>query len=93
MAKIYVNQPWELTITSAEALTGTTQTRIYYQKPLGTTGYWDVTTSGLNFTKTISGTDNNEFGDWKFQTSAIFPGATEATRGETVIITIEKAYQ
>ncbi|MBU2177766.1 MAG: hypothetical protein KJ556_21950 [Gammaproteobacteria bacterium] len=90
---IYVDQPYRIIITVSDTLTGATLPRIEYKKPLGTEGYWSATISGQTIYRDITATENNEYGDWKFQASIIPYGDTERVPCNTVVKSIEKRFK
>jgi len=57
-----------LTLSTGRDLTGAINSKILYQKPDGTKGEWTATISGQSLTYTLSNTDIDQAGVWKFQT-------------------------
>jgi hypothetical protein len=71
---VYKNQSYTLTLDTDSTLdlTGATYTRILYEKPDGTKGYWDATVSGTKLSFDISSTVNDQEKLWKFQSYVEF---------------------
>lgn len=84
MNKIYVNQPYRLRLQTRTDLTSAPVVQIKYQKPSGLTGTFSGTVaSSSKIYHDITGTENDESGDWKFQTDAQFLANGEYYPGET----------
>lgn len=71
-----------LTLNTGIDLTGASNTKILYEKPNGVKGSFTATVSGQSLTYTLSNTDIDQTGIWKFQT--YIEVATKKGYGEVV---------
>lgn len=84
MSKIYISQPYRLQLQTATDLTSAAVVQIKYKKPGGTIGTFSgVVASSSEIYHDLTGTENNESGDWKFQSSAQYLASGEYYPGET----------
>jgi len=74
MGKVYVGDNLtEIILDTTVPLGSPTTLRIKYEKPDGTTGYWDADVFEITKAKTIvQNGDLNVSGLWKFQVYAVF---------------------
>lgn len=93
MSKIYVNQPYRLRLETCTDLTSAPVVQIKYRKPGGTTG----TFSGASLNSSeiyhdVTGTENDEAGEWRFQTDAQYTAGGEYYPGETWFQTVHARF-
>lgn len=88
MSRLYNGQTsLRIQLTTGVDITGATVTRIKYEKPSDTTGYWDATvsdnTTGVIYYDVTAG-DIDETGNWKFWAYITFSDGRSAP-GESII--------
>lgn len=84
MSKIYVDQPYRLKLQTGTDLSSAQTVQIKYQKPSGTTGTFSGTVaSSTQIYHDLTGTENNEDGEWLFQSDAQYLSNGEYYPGET----------
>lgn len=71
----------ELVLDTNTDLSAAANTRIYYQRPDDSDGYWDAEISGENLVYTLQSEDIDQIGIWRLQAYAELNGPV---RGATV---------
>ena len=77
MSRIYEGQSYlRIQLTCSQNITGALAKRIYYEKPSGTSGYWDATAlteaTGVMYYDVALVTEIDQIGWWKFWTYVQF---------------------
>lgn len=89
---IIVSSPYQLTLDTNISLAGATQTRIVYRKPDKTEGYWTATVSGTALVVSVTGAQNNLYGQWRFHSSVLFAGYDTPLLGDVVYLNVKSKY-
>lgn len=63
-----------ITLDTGIDLTGATETKILWQRPNGSQGFWNATVSGTTLSRALTDTDIDRYGNWKFQAYVIKGG-------------------
>ena len=77
-----------ITLDCGTSVVGATTARVLYQKPDGTTGYWNATPSTNYLIYSILDGDIDQSGVWRFQAYAVLTG--KIAYGEIVYKDIQK---
>ncbi len=84
MSKIYIGQPYRIQLQTATDLSSAPVVQINYKKPSGATGTFSGTVaSSTEIYHDLTGTENNESGDWRFMSDAQYLANGEYYPGET----------
>lgn len=91
---IYVNQPYQLVLETGTDLTDCPNIQIRYKKPIsGNTGVFSgAISSSSRILHNVTGTENDEVGDWRYQTDAQYLPNGEYYPGETWVQTVKARF-
>jgi hypothetical protein len=94
MSAIIETQPYDIVLETGITLTGATDPKIIYKKPVSKTiGELVATVEGTTKLKArVTGALNNEVGYWYFHAKASFVGMDQPILGEAAIVKVEEKF-